>query len=246
MIEINTDSNVMVKDQLAAGAHWSMIVRRGVMLRLTDPQGGANVSMLMYNAHEKLERYNAPDTLKAQHTFKLTQGHCLYSDMGRIICSITGDTVGWHDTVGGFLSEKKLQNQYPHQSYQAAQNDWNISAEHAFSVELAKHGLSHRDISANLNLFSKVVIDSDGKMQYVANNSRAGDHIDLRFEMDALVILATCPHPMNSAGNYPKLGIDIELHKAPPPADDDLCQNACPENQRGFQNNHLYHLTGGY
>jgi uncharacterized protein len=26
-----------------------------------------------------LERYNAPETLKRQHTFKLTAGHCLYS-----------------------------------------------------------------------------------------------------------------------------------------------------------------------
>ena len=35
-----------------------------------------------------LERYNAPDTLKCQQTFRLTAGHCLYSDMGRIFCSV--------------------------------------------------------------------------------------------------------------------------------------------------------------
>ena len=57
--------------------------------------------MLFYNPHNPLERYNAPDTLKCQHTFKLTRGHCLYSDMGRIFCSIVDDAVGWHDTACG-------------------------------------------------------------------------------------------------------------------------------------------------
>ena len=50
--------------------------------------------MLLYNPQDKLERYNAPDTLKCQHTFKLTRGHCLYSDMGRIFCSIIEDSLG--------------------------------------------------------------------------------------------------------------------------------------------------------
>ena len=63
--------------------------------------GGANVAMLFYNPQNLTERYNAPDTLKCQHTFRLTTGHCLYSDMGRIFCSIVADTHGWHDTVCG-------------------------------------------------------------------------------------------------------------------------------------------------
>ena len=48
--------------------------------------------MLFYNPDNLLERYNAPDTLKCQHTFKLTRGNCLYSDMGRVFCSIVEDT----------------------------------------------------------------------------------------------------------------------------------------------------------
>ena len=63
-------------------AHWSLRIRRGTSLHLTDVEGGANVGMLFYNPQDLLEKYNAPDTLKCQHTFKLTQGNCLYSDMG--------------------------------------------------------------------------------------------------------------------------------------------------------------------
>ena len=97
---------VLYDDRLNGGCHWSMIMRKGTSLRLIDEQGGANVGMLFYNPVNMLERYNAPDTLKCQHTFKLTKGNCLYSDMGRIFCSIVEDSVGWHETVCGNITKQ--------------------------------------------------------------------------------------------------------------------------------------------
>lgn len=246
MAEIFPDNEMMYEDRIEGGTHWSLLMRRGTVLRLTDLEGGANVGMLFYNPLEKLERYNAPDTLKGQHTFKLTKGHCLYSDMGRIFCSIIEDSLGWHDSVGGNLSDRKLQEKYAVQSYQDARNDWTLSGEHSFRVELAKYGLGPRDFAANLNLFSKVVTDEAGDMHFVPDHSPAGATVDLRFEMDTLVILHTCPHPMNPATDYPRCPISYQIRKAEPVADDDLCMNSRPENQRGFQNNAIYHLTGGY
>jgi len=246
MIEINEDSEIMYEDQIAASAHWSMTIRKGVTLRLIDSLGGANVGMLLYNPKNKLERYNAPDTLKAQHTFKLTQGHCLYSDMGHILCSITNDSVGWHDTVGGYLSDQELEKKYARQRYQESRNDWTLSGEHCFLVELAKHELNERDISANLNLFSKVVADDNGTLSFEPDNSKAGDFIDLRFEIDCLVILNTAPHPMNPSPEYPRKPISYQLRKTPPILADDECLNSCEENKRGIKNNQLYNLTGDY
>ena len=207
MAEIFPDDEMMYEDRIEGGAHWSLMMRRGAVLRLTDLEGGANVGMLFYNPQEKLERYNAPDTLKGQHTFKLTRGHCLYSDMGRIFCSITADSLGWHDSVGGNLSDRKLHEKYAVQTYQEARNDWTLSGEHCFRVELAKYGLGPRDLAANLNLFSKVATDEVGNMRFVSDHSPAGATVDLRFEMDTLVILHTCPHPMNPAVDYPRCPI---------------------------------------
>ena len=246
MAEVFPDEEMMYEDHMGGGTHWSLFMRRGTVLRLTDLEGGANVGMLFYNPAEKLERYNAPDTLKCQHTFKLTRGHCLYSDMGRIFCSIIEDTLGWHDTVGGNLSEKGLEEKYPVKRYQEARNDWTLSGEHAFLVQLAKHGLGERDMAANLNLFSKVATDDNGAMQFVENHSPAGASIDLRFEMDTLVIFHTCPHPMNPSPEYPRKPVQYQIRKAKPVEEDDYCMNFREENRRGFQNNAVYHLTGGY
>jgi len=236
------DHNILYQDQLAGGCHWSLRMRRGTSLRLIDTEGGANVGMLFYNPLNMLERYNAPDTLKCQHTFKLTKGNCLYSDMGRIFCSIVEDSVGWHETVCGNLTQQMISKRWGEHNYQDYRNDWYQSGHNSFLVELAKYGLGIEDMAANLNLFSKVAVEDSGEMRYIADNSKAGDYIELRFEMDTLVLLHTCPHPLNQAQNYPRKPVNYQIRKAAPVMDDDYCKNFRPENVRGFKNTELYYL----
>src|SRR3546814_10539878 len=46
----------------------SDLMPRGSAIRFVALEAGANVSLVLYSALEKLERYNMPDSLKAQHT----------------------------------------------------------------------------------------------------------------------------------------------------------------------------------
>ncbi|HME38481.1 MAG TPA: urea amidolyase associated protein UAAP1 [Steroidobacteraceae bacterium] len=227
---------------LEGGKHWSFTMRGGMQLRLTDSRGGANVGMLFYNPQNPLERYNAPDTLKCQHTFKLTKGHCLYSDMGRIFCSIVEDTVGWHDTVCGTTTQRLVAERWGELRYQEHRNDWTQNGQDAFLVEAGKYGLGRRDLAANVNWFSKVWAADDGALVFEADNSAAGQFVDLRFEMDTLVLLHTCPHPLNSAAVYPRNPVQLQFSRAQPVADDDFCLNSRPENARGFANTNLYRV----
>lgn len=230
---------------LAPGGHWSLRMRRGTRMTLTDTSGGANVGMLFYNPENLLERYNAPDTLKCQHTFKLTRGHCLYSDMGRIFASITEDSLGWHETVCGNSHPDQVAERWGRRDYQHDRNAWHQNGHDAFLVELAKYGLGRADLAANLNLFSKVQTDADGNLQLVSGHSSPGSHVTLRFEMDTLVLLHNCPHPLDRSPAYPARPVEIALGVAGPVTADDYCRNFRPENQRGFANNALYHLGQG-
>ena len=235
-------SEIIYTTQLPGNAHWSLEMRRGSMMRLTDIDGGANVGMLFYNPRNLLERYNAPDTLKCQHTFKLQRGNCLYSDMGRIFASIIEDDNHWHDTVCGNSNAALVEQKWGKRDYQTQRNDWLQNGYDAFLVELAKYGLGPADMAANMNWFSKVVSDDAGNIQLDTNASKPGQQVTLRFEMDTLVVLHTCPHPLDNAEHYPFKAVSIELGKADPVSDDDYCKNFRPENQRGFMNNHLYYL----
>lgn len=227
-------------DTLPGGKHWSLVMRRNMRLRLIDIEGGGNVGMLFYNPLNPTERYNAPDTLKCQHTFKLTAGHCLYSDMGRIFCSILTDTFGWHDTVCGNTTKAIVARKWGEKSYQAARNDWQQNGYDSFLVEAAKYGLSRRDLASNVNWFSKVTVAGDGALALDSSAARAGAEVELRFEMDTLVLFHTCPHPLNPSRQYPRCYIRFELIEGTPASADDPARLSAPENGRGFENNRIF------
>lgn len=239
-------STPLYEDTLPGGKHWSFTLRRGTLLRLIDVEGGGNVGMLFYNPLNLLERYNAPDTLKCQHTFKLTCGHCLYSDMGRVFCSIIEDTSGWHDTVCGATTKAMVAARWGALSYQEARNDWRQNGHDSFLVEGGKYGLTRRDLAANVNWFSKVWAADDGRLTFDKDHGKAGAYIDLRFEMDTLVLLHTCPHPLDPSPEYPRKPIAYQLSCAEPVRDDDVARNSRAENARGFENNRLFHACGYY
>jgi urea carboxylase-associated protein 2 len=227
-------NEILFEETLHPGATWSHILKRGTALRLTDLEGGANVGALFYNADCFVERLNIPDTLKAQHIARLTEGFVLYSDMGRILCSITQDSLGWHDALSGCLDAATIRAKYGEASYQNYRNDFYQNAHNSFLIELAKYGLGPRDLSPNLNFFSKVAVQYDGTMTYEAGHSTVDSFVELRAEMNVLVILNTCPHPLDPNMHYaPKL-VHLAVKRVPPPTADDACRISRPENKRGF------------
>ena len=153
--------------------------------------------------------------------------------MGRIFCSIIEDSLGWHDTVGGNLSERGLREKYTVKTYGKPGMTGRAAVSTVLPSSWQNMGWG-KDLAANLNLFSKVVTDEDGNMRYVPGHSSAGPP-DLRFEMDTLVVLHTCPHPMNPDDQYPRKPIAYQIRKAAPVAEDDFCMNFRPENLRGFK-----------
>lgn len=232
-------STSLWNEQLSGGAHWSYQIRRGTTIRITDLEGGANLALLMYSAVQPLERLNIPDTLKAQHTAHLTQGHVLYSDMGRILASIHVDTVGWHDPLCGVSDATLMRSKYGEHSYQVYRNDMYRNGKDSLLIELGKWGLGQRDLVPTVNLFSKVIVNPDGSLQFVPDHSKAGDYIELRFEMDTLLALSGAPHPLDTATVYNPKKIELRAWTTGPARANDACRLHCPENQRGFENTEL-------
>ena len=160
--------------------------------------------------------------------------------MGRILVSIIADTCGWHDTVCGASDAALVREKYGQARYQEHRNAFHRSGRELFLSELGKWGLDTRDLVANVNFFSKVAADENGKLAYVPGHSRAGGYVDLRAEMDVLVVLNTCQHPLDPSPEYAPHPVGIAIRHAEPVADDDLCRNSRPENARGFRNTEIW------
>jgi urea carboxylase-associated protein 2 len=234
------DASALLWSELfPGGAHWAYLVKRGTTIRMTDLEGGANVAALLYNADDRLERLNIPDTLKAQHTAHLTRGNVLYSDMGRILASISADTLGWHDPLCGVSDAHSLRAKYGEHRYQEHRNAMFRNGKDSLLIEIGKWGLGMRDLVPNVNFFSKVVANSEGRLQFSEDHSKAGDYIDLRFEMNAIFALSTAPHPLDPAATYSPKKVGLAAWASGPAAQDDSCRLHCPENQRGFFNTEL-------
>jgi urea carboxylase-associated protein 2 len=235
-------TTVLWEELLPGAATWSHVLKRGTALRVTDIEGGANVGAILLNSENPTERFNLPDTLKAQHTALLTAGHVLYSDMGRILCSITHDSLGWHDPIAGCSNAALVTRKYGEASYQECRNDWHQNAHDSFLIELAKYGLGARDLMANVNFFSKVRVGNDGSLAFVPGHSAAGSFVELRAEMNVLVILNTCRHPMDPNPAYAPKPVQLRVKQVPPAGPDDLCHMSAPENERGFRLTERYFL----
>lgn len=232
----------LYEETVPGGGHTSFILKRGQLLRITDIEGGANVSLLLLNAHEKSERLNLPDTLKCQHTARLTAGHCLYSDMGRILAAITADTCGWHDSMGGLLNAAEVAEKYGQGRYQELRNGFFRNGMDNLLVELGKWDLGLADLLMNLNLFSKVTVDSDGCFHFEAGNSKAGDYLELYAPMDTLVVLTALQHPLDPNPQYAPKPVQLSWQQVQSDGISVLCRTSRPENGRGFHNTERLYL----
>lgn len=227
-------NDLLWEELIQPGATWSHVLKRGTAVRITDMLGGANVGAIFYNADLPVERYNMPDTLKAQHIARLTKGCVLYSDMGRVLCSITDDTAGWHDPISGASNAKLIEKKYGQATYQECRNDYHKNARDSFLIELGKYGLGPRDLISNINFFSKVQVDLTGAMKFIPDNSPPGSYVQLRAEMNVLAIFNTCQHPLDPNDKYDPKPVRLEIRRVAAPAKDDPCRMFRPENSRGF------------
>ena len=216
---------------IPGGAYWSRIIKRGTTLRLVAPEGSRGVAFLCYNADNTIERYNAADTAKIQFNAFLKKGMLLYSDMGRVLFSITEDTCGLHDTLGG-CSNLATNSKY-------GEGDFKNSRDN-FLLALIKRNLGKKDIMPNLNLFTRIAVDPNGNLSWAEKNAQPGDFIDLRAEMNVLVVLSNCPHPLDPSPTYDAKPIRAIVWNAPASTADDPIRTGNPEAVRGFQNTDAY------
>jgi urea carboxylase-associated protein 1 len=197
-------SEILARDPAAARldevvparAPWSAILRKGETLRIVDLEGQQAVDTLLYNAHDTAERYSGQDTVAAQKAAYLTTGSVLLSTEGRALATIVADTSGRHDTSAGACSCEANTVRFGHHTR------YMHACRENFLLEGGKHGLSKRDIVGNINFFMNVPILPDGSLAIVDGISEPGSYVDLRAEMDVLVLISNCPQVNNPCNGF--------------------------------------------
>jgi uncharacterized protein len=225
---------------IPGGWNFSHHLKKGTCLRLTDVDGGVNASMLIYNSNNFSERYNMADTLKAQFTSYLTKGYALYSDMGRILLSIIDDTCGWHDTITACSTPQTNRAKYGEKNYQEFRNAYYRDGLNSLITEISKYGMTARDLHSHINFFTHINVNDEGDLSFV-NQSKPGAYIDLHAEMNSLVVINTCPHPLDTNTSYEPKPLKVTVWKADCKLKENPCYQKCDQNKRGFINSINYY-----
>lgn len=177
-------------------------IKKGQVFRILDLEGNQAVDTLFYSAADLEERYSAVDTISRQGRLYLTTGSVLYSSEGRPMLTITADTCGRHDTLGGACSSES--NTVRYALDKRPMHSCRDSFMHALNTCgcAHNHGMSKRDISANINFFMNVPVTQDGQLSFADGISAAGKYVEMRAEMDVVVLISNCPQLNNPCNAY--------------------------------------------
>ena len=191
-----TLKNTVQDHYIAAEAPFSTVVKKGQILRIEDTYGQQAIDTLFYNADDFSERYSSQDTMREQGAAYISTGTKIISSEGRVMATMTADTCGRHDTSAGACSCESNTVRFGHYTkYLHACRD-------NFVLEVSKHGMSKRDVVANINFFMNVPIEPSGEMTIVDGISAPGDYVELKAEMDELLVISNCPQINNPSNGF--------------------------------------------
>ena len=212
LVESPFDPKHAVVDVIVnAGEPWIHEIKKGQVFRILDLEGNQAVDTLFYNAHDTEERYSAADTVRAQGALYLTADTQLMSSEGRAMLTITADTCGRHDTLGGACSCESNTVRY------ALDKRPMHSCRDSFLHALAHYDgdLTKRDLTSNINFFMNVPVTREGGLSFADGVSAPGKYVEMRAEMDVLCLISNCPQLNNPCNAYNPTPIRVLIWDAP-------------------------------
>jgi urea carboxylase-associated protein 1 len=189
-----TINETICDDIVEAGEPWARRVHKGERIRIVDLRGQQAVDFLVFDAADRTDRYNAANTMKLAGSIYVTKGTVLYSDRGKPLMTVTEDTCGFHDTIGGCCSAEMNMLRYGKPGPGNCRD--------TFEKALQCFDMSREDIVANINWFMRVPVGSDGTMSIADSCSKSGDYVELIADRDVLCAVSNCTQIFNSSNGY--------------------------------------------
>lgn len=193
------------REVIPAGDGWLHRIAKGQTLRILDLEGNQAADTLFYNANDLSERYSAQDTIREQGAIYLTTGTTLMSNLCRPMLTITADTCGRHDTLGGACAAESNMVRY------ALDKRFMHACRNTFLLQLALSGLplGKRDLAHNINFFMNVPVTPEGGLKFEDGVSEPGKYVEMRAEMDVWCLISNCPQLNNPCNAYNPTPVEV-------------------------------------
>lgn len=190
--------NAVYNEVLKAGEPWLNIVKKGQTVRFLDLEGNQAVDTIFYSADNIEDRYDAQRTITAQGGIYLSTGSRLLSNNGNVLLTIVADTCGRHDTLGGACAAETNQVRYALEKrpMHSCRDNYLLAVQHS-DLPLGK-----RDLVSNVNFFMNVPVTAEGGLTFADGISAPGKYVEMRAEIDVIVLISNCPQLNNPCNAY--------------------------------------------
>jgi urea carboxylase-associated protein 1 len=201
-----TPQTATYRKVVPAGEYWMHVVRKGETFRILDLEGNQAADTLFFNADDPHERYSACDTIREQGNVFITAGTVLMSDLCRPMLTVTADTVGRHDTLGGACATESNTVRYALEKFSmhACRDSFLLAV-----AENEHYGLDKRDIAHNINFFMNVPVTSEGGLTFADGLSAPGKYVEMRAEINVIVLISNCPQLNNPCNAYNPTPVEV-------------------------------------
>ena len=210
-----TPDTAIIDEICPAGEPWSKVIQQGQIFRIVDLEGNQAVDTLFFNAHAPQERYSESDTIRNQSNVYLTTNSKLYSNVGNILLTIIADTCGRHDTLGGACAAESNTVRYALEKFPMHSCRDNFLYALATEPIFNQLGMNKRDLPSNINFFMNVPVTESGDLTFSDGVSAPGKYVEMRAEMDVLVLISNCPQLNNPCNAYNPTPIRLLVWDSP-------------------------------
>jgi urea carboxylase-associated protein 1 len=190
-------ARAVLDEIVPAGEPWLHRVARGQILRIVDLEGNQAVDTVFFNADDADEHYSLTHTIQAQGALYLGVGSRLMSSAGRPMLTIVADTCGRHDTLGGACSCESNTVRYA-----LDKRPMHSCRDNFMAAIMAGGSLVKRHVASNINFFMNVPVTPEGGLTFEDGISAPGKYVEMRAEMDVLVLISNCPQLNNPCNAY--------------------------------------------
>jgi uncharacterized protein YcgI (DUF1989 family) len=172
-------------DVIPAKEYLGLELMKGQILRIEDIEGNQVADLVCYNAKDLREKMKTGSSISASRRYILTTGHVLRSDDFNPMLTIVADTVGQNTATPSFCSEELLFFRHGQHGLRNCRDN--------LALAVAPWGITKYQLPPAFAIFMNYVFHEDGHVEIGDGRSRAGDHVELRAEMDLVVGISVCP-----------------------------------------------------
>ncbi|MGH6953385.1 MAG: DUF1989 domain-containing protein [Alphaproteobacteria bacterium] len=182
-------------------------VRKGDLIRITDLAGQQPCDFWAFN------RRNPKEFISAEHTkpsiLKLFPrvGDSAYTNLRRAIVTVVEDhSPGQHDMEFAACDGPRYKELGVKGKHASCQDNLHKA--------MRKVGVRVGGVRQPWNLFTNFRVNPDGTFTIKAPDTKPGDNIVLRAEMDAIIAVSACPQDQNPTCGFNPTDLKVEVGRA--------------------------------